>query len=315
MLRGVTHAIPPELSSTPFTLATAEASGVTRKVLRGSRFRRPYRGVYVPSTLPDSPLVRARAALLAAPDDAWVSHVTAIALRGLVVSAPYPIHLSTCHPHQREIRGVVVHRRLWRPRLDDAAGVPLASPERSWVESCQLLGFINRVVVVDWLLRRHTNRTVLEHYLTHTHIGGVRRARVAFTFGRDRVDSPKETVLRLCLRFARLPEPAVNVVVGDPMDPVGRPDLPYLQYQVGVEYDGEYHFADLKQRQRDNIRREAFENVGWRLVIITKQDMLRPREVVWRVYRALRERGYQGSPPAFDDVWCRWFERVPRTFA
>ncbi len=210
----------------------------------------------------------------------------------------------------------MVHRRLWRPRLDETRGVPVASPERNWVESCLLLGFVNRVVVADWLLRWHIDRGSLVEYLQRTHLGGVRRARAAMQHARESVDSPRETVIRLCLRFARLPEPEVNVLIGDAVRPVGVPDLPYVRYRVGVEYDGEYHFADLKQRQRDNIRRERFEDAGWRLIIITKEDMRRPREIVWRVYRALRERGYQGPPPIFDDVWCRWFERAaPRAVA
>ena len=35
--------------------------------------------------------------------------------------------------------------------------------------------------------------------------------------------------------------------------------------------------------------------------------MWRPHEVVWRVYRALRDRGYDGPPPVFNDMWNRWF--------
>jgi hypothetical protein len=52
--------------------------------------------------------------------------------------------------------------------------------------------------------------------------------------------------------------------------------------------------------------------------VITAEGMRRPYEVVWRIYRALEERGYDGPPPKFNDMWRRWFAsgaRVERTAA
>ena len=53
--------------------------------------------------------------------------------------------------------------------------------------------------------------------------------------------------------------------------------------------------------------REALEALGWRVIVITAEGMRQPYEVVWRVYRALRDRGYDGPPPHFNDMWNYWF--------
>ena len=67
----------------PFTRAHAVAAGVDRKFLRSSRFRRVFRGVYVDAKVEQTPMVLARAALAMHPSDAFASHQTAAALRGL----------------------------------------------------------------------------------------------------------------------------------------------------------------------------------------------------------------------------------------
>jgi hypothetical protein len=194
--------------------------------------------VYVWSGLEDSHDVAVRAALLAAPPGSWPSHTTGLRFQGLDVGPAEPIHLSIDTRNEIELPGVRVHRRLWRPHLVVDMGLPLASPERNWVESCLVLGFVNRVVVADWLLRRHIGREALGAYLRSTHLGGVRRARHVMAYARDRVDSPKETVLRLSLVFARLPEPEVNIGLKSESGFLATPDLRYRRYRIAIEYDG-----------------------------------------------------------------------------
>src|SRR5690242_8769692 len=69
----------------PFTRAQAVAAGISPKLLRGSRFRRLFRGVYLSAEVPVNPLVRAQAALVLHPPTAFASHVTAARLYGLPV--------------------------------------------------------------------------------------------------------------------------------------------------------------------------------------------------------------------------------------
>jgi hypothetical protein len=302
------HSIPADLLAAPFRLETAQELGISRDILRGNRFCRPYRGVYVARAVPDSLVMRVRAALLAAPPGSWPSHTTGLALWGLEVGSLSTIHLSTDHPHEIELPGVAVHRRLRRPALVVCDGLPLGSPERNWVESCLLLGFVNRVVVADWLLRWHIDRDSLGAFVMATHLGGVKRARRVMAYARERVDSPKETVVRLCLVFAHLPEPEVNIDLSSESRFIARPDLRYPRYRVAVEYDGQYHLKSAAQREYDNMRRENLERLGWIVIVATADRMREPRHVVHRVYAALRERGYAGPAPVFSTMWSSWFE-------
>jgi hypothetical protein len=61
----------------PFTRADAIAAGLDPKLLRGSRFRRISRGVYVLREVPVSPFMRTQAALVLHPPSAFASHVSA----------------------------------------------------------------------------------------------------------------------------------------------------------------------------------------------------------------------------------------------
>ena len=121
-------------------------------------------------------------------------------------------------------------------------------------------------------------------------------------------ESPMETFVRLLLVFARLPCPSPNqwIVNGNGYQ-VARVDLLYDTYGVVVEYDGWHHERDGRQRQRDRERREVLESLGYRLIVVTNEDLRTPQSIPWRVYDALRERGYCGPRPTTSVVWSRWF--------
>lgn len=300
--------IPRKLTARPFTYADAVAAGLSLRVLQGSRFRRLHREVYICADIELTLAVRIRAALLVLPADTVVTSVTALRLLGLDVGGDRRLHFSTTHPHQVRLSGVVVHRRK-RPALRTLISeIPSTTPAQTFVESARHLSLVDRVIAGDWLVhRRKVTLAGLQRFVDTVHDHGVRRARRAMVLVRERVESPRETVLRLMIVFARLPEPEPNVPLGDEWGFVGRPDLVYRPYRVIVEYDGAYHFKDREQRHRDIKRREALEALGWRVIVITAESMRQPRDVVWRIYRALRDRGYDGPPPVFNDMWARWF--------
>jgi hypothetical protein len=308
--RDVTRAkpIPHLLTTRPFTYAEAIAAGVSRQMLRGRRFHRLHQQVYVHVGLALTLEVLVRAVLLILPAGAAATGGTALRVYGLDVGRDRRLHFTTPRPHQRRIPGVVVHRRI-RPALRRLVdGIPVTTPEQTFVEASRTLSLVDRVIAGDWLIhRRLTTLTELQRFVDTVHDYGVKRARRAMAWVRERAESPRETVLRLMIVFARLPEPEPNVTLGDEWEPIARPDLVYRRFRVLVEYDGKYHFEDAIQRERDLKRREALEELGWRVIVITAKGMHRPHEVVWRVYRALRDRGYDGPPPVFNDMWNAWF--------
>jgi Protein of unknown function (DUF559) len=292
----------------PFTSAEAVAHGVTAQMLRGKRFRRMFHGVHAHAGLDLTPVMWAFAALLVLPNDSAIARTTALWLWGVEVGRPLPVHAATSHPHPVRREGLLCHRRRQPVQLRRRCGLAITTPELTFIESCLELGLVDRVVAGDWLIRvGHTNLTDLSNAVRSSTVHGVKRARRALTYVRECVDSPRETVLRLMIVFARLPEPEPNRRIGDRHDFIARPDLIYLAYRVIVEYDGQHHWATEGQREHDIARREALEAAGWRVIVVTRAGMCRPQDVVWRVYRALRDGGYDGAPPRFNDTWRRWF--------
>jgi hypothetical protein len=134
------------------------------------------------------------------------------------------------------------------------------------------------------------------------------RARTALDLICERVESPRESRLRLCLVLAGLPTPACNVTIGSEERPYGRVDLAYLVFKVIIEYEGDQHRTDRFQWNRDIERQEDFVRGGWVLIRVTAARLRWPREVVLRVFAALRGAGYEGPPPVFSATWSRLFE-------
>ena len=95
------------------------------------------------------------------------------------------------------------------------------------------MNLLDLVAPGDWLLRRRRTTLVRRRAAVQTYSGrGVVAARAAITLVRERVDSPRETWLRLCLVLAGLPTPEWNLIIGDDQGPIGRVDLVYLTYKL-----------------------------------------------------------------------------------
>jgi hypothetical protein len=258
--------------------------------------------------------VRVSAAKLLAPPDAVPTGVTALALFDAEVGDDARIHLVSTSTRQHRIKGVVVHRRVHPAPLCEFHARLLVTPEHAWVEAARTLGFVDLVIAADRLL--HLERVTMPELVAHlecSHDYGVRRARRVLRYVRNRVESPRETVVRLMLVFARLPEPVTNASMRLPTGRIVRPDLTYERWLVVVEYDGAYHLqrtdgtVDWRQHAHDLERREAIEAAGWRVVVITAHAMRDPHAVVCRIHAALREQGYRGAAPQFNNTWNRWF--------
>lgn len=294
----------------PFTLREAQARGVSRDVLRGSRFRRLHRGVYVRSDVLLTWRVRIVAALLVLPADCVVSHLTALRVWGYDTGGD-DVELSTRTALRSRLPGVVLHRRLHAIPSTTVAGIPVTRPERTFVDCGTRLGLVTLVQVAEHLLRATScTREGLESFCHAQHLHGVTRTRRAMTMVRAGSESPRETLLRLMLVFARLPEPQVNVDVLDERGRfVARVDLLYPRWKVVVEYDGRHHETDRAQWARDRRRREALEALGYRIIVVAAADLAEPRQVPWRVHAALVARGYTGPRPVTSVQWLRWFTR------
>lgn len=293
----------------PFTRADAVAAGITPKMLRGSRFRQIFTGVYVDATVPDHPLIRAQAAVLKG-DGAVASHTTAAKVYELPVPPDVLEHVTVPNASARtRAAGVRAHvgsvtgaRRV--------SGVLVSAPVDVFVQLASMLSLVDLVVVGDAMVRRRLVSTaeLTRHCREQTGAHSARACRAA-GYVRERVDSPMESRLRMLLVLAGLPEPEVNREILDRHGRVVmRLDLSYPDVRVAVEYDGRQHAEDERQWNRDLGRREDLDDSDWRILVVTRKGMfVEPARTVERVFRLLRSRGMQGLPVKPSDDWRRHF--------
>ena len=299
--------LPPALRSKVFTTAEALRAGLTERQLRGPYVRRLFHGVYVAADREVDEVVRVRAALRVLPPDTLVTGVTALRWLGAPVD-PAPLQFCSEHPHPIDRAGLRVTLVKTLPPAEDR----IVSPEHAFVSAARHLDLVELVAAGDWLVRKIlTSRASLTSYAARYRGHGARHARRAAGLVRDRVDSVRETRLRLCLVLAGLPEPDCNltVMVGDL--PLGKPDLSYWKYRVLLEYEGDHHRTDRNQWNVDILRFEEFSAEGWESIRVTAVRMRRPRDLVLRVHRALVARGYEGPAPSFSEEWRAIFETLP----
>ncbi len=295
----------------PFTRADAVAAGIDPKMLRGSRFRRIFKGVYIAASAPVSPLHRVEAALVVHPPGAFASHVSAARIYELPVPHHADEHVSVFSEHDRRRRpGVRCHVAPRSTRVGELHGVRVSMPVSMFIELASMLTLVDLVVVGDALVRRRAfSPAELVAACRESRDRHAAAALRAAELVRGGVDSPMETRLRMLLVLAGLPEPVVDHHVRDGGGTVVRRfDLCYPALRLIVEYDGRQHAEDPAQYESDIYRREQLDTWGWRLVVVTAKGIFnKPEETLNRVRRALKNQGATGLPSRFDDAWRAHF--------
>jgi len=190
------------------------------KTLQGSRFRRITKGVYVAATTDVSHYIRG--IMFALPPRTIATGVTGFQLLGVAVGSQGPMTFATTHPWPVRRRDVKVMRLKQSPPHRNG----VAAPEHCWLRAASTLNLLDLVTAGDWLIR--LGRTTLARSTRRCRDIASRgvAARAAVKLVRERVDSPRETWLRLCLVLAGLP--ICNLVIGDDQGPIGRVDLVYM---------------------------------------------------------------------------------------
>jgi very-short-patch-repair endonuclease len=297
----------------PFTRADALAAGLSVKQLRGSRFRRIFRGVLIDADVPDSPWVRTAAALLLHPAVAFASHHSAGRLYGVPLPRHPFEHVTVWRPGDRASRqGIRCHVTKFAEPDDvvSVQGLRVSTPCRMFVELASVLGLVDLVVVGDAMVRLGlATRQEIVDYCAVTPAQHGSDARRAAAYVREGVDSPMESRLRMLLVLAGIPEPEINFKVRDRNGVViYRFDLSYPEIKLIVEYDGRQHAEDTGQWNHDLTRREWLDDHGWKLIVVTARDFYsHPRRVIDRVRRGLCERGRRIPASALSEDWRPYF--------
>ena len=293
-------------ASRPFSRADAVASGIPLRVLRTRTYRRLFTGVYVNSTVALTPALRAEAALVPFRGCAFASHVSAARFCGVPIPTVRDEHVSVVRRSDRRSRDGIICHYTPHALVRTVRGVRVSDYPQMFCELASLLPLVDLVVVADHLLRhrRITKSALLKFCATWTG-AGARLARVAASYARIGVDSPMETRLRMLLLLAGLPEPVVNHEIRDDVgNLIRRYDLSYPSARLAIEYDGRLHIDRVERWESDLDRREASDDDGWRMLVVTSRGVYaNPEQTVERVWRLLQSRRVPGTPTRLSGAW------------
>jgi hypothetical protein len=253
-----------------------------------------------------TPKVRAQAALVPFHASAFASHASAARIHGVPIPTLPDEHVTVLKPGHRRLRpDIQCHLRSGGATVV-IDGTRVSDYCQMFVELAELLSLVDLVVVGDNLIRHgRTSCADLPGFCQASVLPGAGLARRAAGYVRERVDSPMETRLRMLIVLAGLPEPEVNVTVRTADgEPLRRYDLSYPAAKVIVEYDGRQHIEREDSWESDLDRREAIDDEGWRILIVTSSGVFRePDRTLQRISRLLSARGLPGVPRRLTDDW------------
>jgi hypothetical protein len=322
--------LPAALHAGPFAVGTAIAAGVSPGRLRGRDLERPFHGVRI-ATGADATTGLRLGSFSSERDAAefsslvarcleyepllrpgqFFSHETAARLWRFPLPAPFSrgdsLHVSVAAPGRAPRSAGIVGHQTVGGAATERLGLPLSDAVTTWLALAPLLGVDDLVAIADHIVlepmvldpydpRPYARLDQLVRRVEGFHGRGARKAASAVRHVRPGAESRPETLLRLLLARAGLPEPEVNVDIRDATGAfLGRADLLFREWRVIVEYDGEQHRTSSRQYDRDETRLEDFALAGYRVVRIRKGTLFgQPEAVVWRVLRTLRDAGWRG---------------------
>lgn len=289
----------------PFSAAEARQLGLSQEHLRGKAFAKVSQGIHRPVDW-DFDLREASRALSAQSPGAWISHVTAARIHGLILppwlSDSKELHLSKpkALPEARRT-GITGHTVLAsQDEVEMDVDLWISTRARTWLDLARTLPLRDLICMGDQLIRiprpefedRSDPFATLESLWKmvgrHPNLQGIVRAREALDLMRVGSDSAPETLMRLAMLDAGLPEPELQISLWDrPGSPSA--DAGYRARCISLHYDGAHHLDEL-QRYSDRRRNKAFEAAGWTVLVFTQEDYAGGFEqAVLRIRAALRQ--------------------------
>ncbi len=235
-----------------------------------------------------------------------LSHDSALRVHGVALPRRLdggPVHVTAVLPAGRP-RGVGVRGHAVAPeraRVVTVGSIRVSHPVQAWCESATALTLPELVAVGDGLVRRTRPLVRMSDLADDVAAWRGRRGCAALAEAlaliRPRTDSWEETLLRLDLAAARLPDPEVNGEIRGPAGEfIAYGDLVYRRYRVLAEYDGEQHRLDSRQYARDIARLDDLARCGWRVVRFTRHHRGAARaERIETVRSALLSRGWRAD--------------------
>ncbi len=294
-----------------FTTAQGRSLGLGRSRMTGRDLDKPFYGIRVATGVAAQNLPERCAALLVGiPAGAFFSHLTAARLWPLPLpmpSADEPVHVGVPRTSRAPRRSGVVGHQVTDPLAGVVyrGGLPVVDPATLFCQLATELSLHDLVAVGDTLILRPVyQQRERRPWVPLPELGervgcyrgrGKRAASTALALIRRGAESRPETLVRLAIMDAGLPEPEVNPVIRDSGGRfLGRGDLVYRRWWTIVEYDGEQHRKSTAQFDHDVQRLEGFANNGWHVVRIVGRSFFTDRRgSIARVARVLMNAGWR----------------------
>lgn len=271
----------------PFTRRQALDAGVSRRaldrLLAEGLVRRPVKGVYLATDVPDNVRVRAECLRLVVPDDCvvvdrhagWLHGAEMILAPGEHLALrPLSLFRPAGHGRLRNDLSASGERNLRPDDIVEVHGLRVSSPIRTAWDLGRVRWTDEAIAGLDAMLRLPTvDRDELVAGLER--FRGMRWVTVLRTIAPladGRSESPGESVLRLrCIEARVHVVPQVEVRRAGRV--VARLDLADEKARLGIEYDGrEWHSSD-EQVAHDRRRRASLADDGWTIRALTSEDV------------------------------------------
>jgi len=280
--------------------------------MTGRDLDRPFFGIRAAPNIGERVLSeRCSALLVGLPEGAFFTHLTAARLWPLPLpmhNVVEPIHVGVPRTSRVPRRSGVAGHQVTDPlaRVVLRGALPVVDPATLFCQLATELSLHDLVAVGDALVLRpvYPQRGENRPWVPLPELGervaayrgrGKQAAGTALALIRPGAESRPETLLRLAIMDAGLPEPEVNPVIRDTAGRfLGRGDLVYRRQMVIVEYDGEQHRTSTAQFDHDVQRLEGFADHGWHVVRIVGRSFFGDRPgTIARVAGALAQRGWR----------------------
>ena len=304
--------LPDPFEGRAFRVGEALTAGIGKGRLRGSDLEAPFKRVRSPAIDDLLALASAYATVMAAHH--VFGGITAARLWGLPIAERWqrdePLVVARANGTNRGFARGTRHIAVDGIRLlkMETRGVRVLEPLSTALTLARELDHEALVQVLDALLtpsrwypglelpRRaeqpYATPAQLDAFLLRcSGLAGVSALRAAAADARVGVDSRFETITRLLIVEAGLPEPLVHpLVVIDGAE--WHPDLAYPELKIAIEYEGDGH-RDERQWHLDIDRYARFEAAGWIIVRVTREHMARRGAHFVERVRAARARREQ----------------------
>lgn len=269
--------------------------GVIDRALATTRWELVARGVYLLAGTTPGWKQGALGACLAADGGAVASHRTAAALWELPVDMPPPIEIALPHGDRFRRKGVIGHqtRSLRANECQVVDEIPCTGPTRTVIDLAAVVDPAQLAICLDDALRRGLThpeqiRRRLETLAPRGRKGATTLARLVESRQTVVPESVLETKLLNLVERAALPRPVSQYTIRDRLGFVARVDFAFPEPRVAIEVDGFRFHGGRGAFERDASKRNRLAALGWRILVITAQQLDRhPNDVAATIRAAL----------------------------